>query len=148
MSSHISNDAYASAMATEYIRGLSFQKLQEIHNSNVDQSIHKLVLITNLLRMETQIHNQQDDDDMLEQQWLNTCLDELQEDEQQEDPMDTEPPIPDNRQQHHYQPHCMDERDDFREQPYWSVVAVQDTDMKELYYTFRNFHNACEHWLA
>ena len=129
-------------MATEYIRGLSFQKLQEIHNSNVDQSIHKLVLITNLLRVENQIHNQQDDDDMLEQQWLNTCLDELQEEEQQEDPMDTEPPTPDNRQQQHHHHH------DFREQPYWSVVAVEDTEMKELYYTFRNFHNACEHWLA
>lgn len=135
-------------MATEYIRGLSFQKLQEIHNSNVDQSIHKLVLISNLLRVGDQIHNGQDDDDMLEQQWLNTCLDELQEDELQEDPMDTEPPIPDSRQQHHHHHHYMDERDDFREQPYWSVVAVQDTDMKELYYTFRNFHNACEHWLA
>ena len=103
------SDAYSSS--TAYIRDLSYAKISQYYQSTKDTSIRKYVLITNVLR-HTHIvdsshhHNNNNEqqseyyqvdpmeicnddfyndseDDALEQQWLESCLNELEEDELQ-----------------------------------------------------------------
>ncbi|KAI9278891.1 hypothetical protein BDA99DRAFT_493384 [Phascolomyces articulosus] len=112
------NDAYSSSSA--YIRDLSYNKLAHYYHSTKDTSIRKYVLITNILRLThlDNVHTEQDyyhsttttittedpmeidhyndtQDDALEQQWLDSCLDELEKEEQTWSPL---PPTVENQQ--------------------------------------------------
>ena len=100
------NDAYAS---TEYIRDLSHAKLSQYVHSSKDASIRKFVLITNMLRHHDNKMSFMEDD-ALEQQWLDTCLDELEKEEV--------PPAPAMAPR---RSHC--ESDDFREAPKVYILA-------------------------
>ncbi|KAI7878037.1 hypothetical protein K492DRAFT_171147 [Lichtheimia hyalospora FSU 10163] len=85
----------------EYIRGISHAKL-----AHSNQDLRKSVLITNTLQNVHTI-NKIEVDGVLEQEWLNTCLDELHihdnDNQQQQEHMETEPlpPSLDTRQDQH-----------------------------------------------
>ncbi|CEG83093.1 hypothetical protein RMATCC62417_17067 [Rhizopus microsporus] len=55
---------------------LSYAKLAEYDQTRIDLSIRKYVLITNLLR--------EPKEDLLEQHWFDTCLNELTREEEQQ----------------------------------------------------------------
>ncbi|CDH49720.1 predicted protein [Lichtheimia corymbifera JMRC:FSU:9682] len=65
------SNAYTFTITMEYIRGLSHAKL-----AHSNQDLRKSVLITNTLQNVHTI-NKIEVDGVLEQEWLNTCLDEL-----------------------------------------------------------------------
>lgn len=98
------SNAYTFSITMEYIRGLSHAKL-----AHSNQDLRKSVLITNTLQNVHTI-NKIEVDGVLEQEWLNTCLDELHIHDNdvhhhQEHQMETEPlpppPSLDTRQDQH-----------------------------------------------
>ncbi|KAI8376023.1 uncharacterized protein BYT42DRAFT_469884, partial [Radiomyces spectabilis] len=69
---------------TENIHYLSLVKLAEYSQTRTDVPIRKYVLISNMLRQQDTHPSELDDgsevshkDDVLEQQWFDTCLDAL-----------------------------------------------------------------------
>lgn len=92
--------------SNHYIQSVSYAKLAEYDQNRTDLPIRKYVLIANLLReeqhqqqqrqqqsdtnMNSQEDNEEDEDEdmlMLEQQWFETCLNEL---DKEDDDIDTE----------------------------------------------------------
>lgn len=74
---------------SNYIQSISYAKLAKYDQTRIDLSIRKYVLITNLLREE----QQQEDEDMilLEQNWFESCLNELDKEEEQEQKEEPKP---------------------------------------------------------
>ncbi|KAJ8658693.1 hypothetical protein O0I10_005733 [Lichtheimia ornata] len=94
------SNAYTFNITMEYIRGLSHAKL-----AHSNQDLRKSVLITNTLQNVHTI-NKIEVDGVLEQEWLNTCLDELHihdNDVHHQEQMEAEPlpPSLDTRQDQH-----------------------------------------------
>lgn len=67
-----------------YIQLISHAKLAEYDQTRIDLPIRKYVLISNLLREEQQLNNKDEDMILLEQDWFDSCLNELDKEEQQE----------------------------------------------------------------
>lgn len=65
-----------------YIQLISHAKLAEYDQTRIDLPIRKYVLINNLLREEQQVNSKDEDMILLEQHWFDSCLNELDKEEQ------------------------------------------------------------------
>lgn len=73
---------------SNYIQSISYAKLAKYDQTRIDLPIRKYVLITNLLREEEQKEKQSNEDEdmmLLEQNWFESCLNELDKEEEQEE---------------------------------------------------------------
>ncbi|KAI7852267.1 hypothetical protein BDC45DRAFT_571218 [Circinella umbellata] len=137
------SNAYSSS--TAYIRDLSYAKISQYYQSTKDNSIRKYVLITNVLRHTHIIdsshhHNNSDEqqpyyyqedlmeicnddsyndseDNALEQQWLDSCLNELEEDELQSQSLQQEQQSTNSRSFGNYPNHDKNDKKISEERP-------------------------------
>ncbi|KAG2220722.1 hypothetical protein INT45_007334 [Circinella minor] len=140
----MSNKSNAYSSSTAYIRDLSYAKISQYYQSTKDNSIRKYVLITNVLRHthiidsshhhnnsnEQQPYYYQEDlmeicnddsyndseDDALEQQWLDSCLNELEEDELQSQSLQQEQQSTNSRSFGNYSNHDKNDKEISEEQ--------------------------------
>lgn len=108
------------SISNHYIQSVSYAKLAEYDQNRTDLPIRKYVLIANLLREEQQQQQRQEESDtimnshkddeededilMLEQQWFETCLNELDKEDDDTDPKEE---IDNNGQYNHQQSNNM-----------------------------------------
>ncbi|KAL1926028.1 hypothetical protein VTP01DRAFT_7121 [Rhizomucor pusillus] len=95
-------------VTTEELRTITFTKLNYYHQSNSPIPMRHFVLISNLLKASAQLQDEPTHTDLLvgeqlEQQWLDTCLDNLA--EQEDYPMQ-------DQQQDDDDYYCYDDEDD------------------------------------